>query len=128
LLVRKKYIFQMFKKKEFRNIFSHKNDDASEQFWTSHNKDIPHLYRSPATVIIRVLKCSRTLWAEHVAEMQRRGINIDFWWGRGTRWCSWLRHYATSRKVESSFIDKVIGFFTLPNPSSPTMPWGRLSL
>jgi hypothetical protein len=28
-----------------------------------------------------------------------------------TRYCSWLRHYATSRKVEGSNPDEVIEFF-----------------
>ena len=28
-----------------------------------------------------------------------------------TRWCSWLRHCATSRKVAGSTPDGVIGFF-----------------
>ena len=31
--------------------------------------------------------------------------------GRDTRWRSWLRHCATSRKVESSIPDGVTGFF-----------------
>jgi hypothetical protein len=35
--------------------------------------------------------------------------------------CSWLRRYATNRKVAGSFPDEVIGFFNLPNPSSRTM-------
>jgi hypothetical protein len=38
-----------------------------------------------------------------------------------TPWCSWLRHYATSRKVVGSILDDVIGFFNWPNLSSRTM-------
>jgi hypothetical protein len=38
----------------------------------------------------------------------------------GTRWRSWLRHYATSRKVTGSIPDEVTGFFQL-NLSSRTM-------
>jgi hypothetical protein len=34
---------------------------------------------------------------------------------------SWLRHYATSRKVTGSSPDEIIGFFNLPNPSSRTV-------
>jgi len=30
---------------------------------------------------------------------------------RGTRWCSWLRHCATNRKVAGSIPDGVIGVF-----------------
>jgi hypothetical protein len=36
----------------------------------------------------------------------------------------WLRRYATSRKVSGSGPDEVIDFFSLPNPSSPTMALG----
>jgi hypothetical protein len=32
-------------------------------------------------------------------------------------YCSWLSHYATSRKVAGSIPDEVIGFFNRPNPS-----------
>jgi hypothetical protein len=39
---------------------------------------------------------------------------------QGTRYRSWLRHYATSRKVASSSSDEV-DFFNLPNYSSRTM-------
>jgi hypothetical protein len=35
--------------------------------------------------------------------------------------CIWLRHYATSRKVEGSITDEVTGFFNSPNPLSRTM-------
>jgi hypothetical protein len=38
----------------------------------------------------------------------------------GTRWCSWLRHYATSREVAESSPDEV-EFCNLPNPSSRTV-------
>jgi hypothetical protein len=43
-------------------------------------------------------------------------------WGK--RWRSWLRHYATSRKVVRSIPDGVTGFFNVPNPSSRTMAMG----
>jgi hypothetical protein len=41
----------------------------------------------------------------------------------GTRLRSWLRHYATSRKVAGSSPDEV-DFFNLPNPSSRIMALG----
>jgi hypothetical protein len=41
----------------------------------------------------------------------------------GTRLGSWLRHYATSKKVAGSSPDKV-DFFNLPDPSSRTMAPG----
>jgi hypothetical protein len=37
---------------------------------------------------------------------------------------SWLRHYATSRKIAGSNPDEVIGFFSSPNPSSRTIALG----
>jgi hypothetical protein len=38
-----------------------------------------------------------------------------------TRWCSWLRHYATNRNVTGSIPNEVTRFFNWPNPSSRTM-------
>ena len=43
---------------------------------------------------------------------------------RGPRWRSWLRHYATNRKVWGSIPDGVIGIFHWHNPSSRTMALG----
>jgi hypothetical protein len=37
---------------------------------------------------------------------------------------SWLRQYATSRKVAASIPDEVIGILYLSNPSSRTMTLG----
>jgi hypothetical protein len=39
----------------------------------------------------------------------------------GTRWRSWLGHYATSRKVADSFPDEVTEFFNWPKSSSRNM-------
>jgi len=39
----------------------------------------------------------------------------------GTRWCSWLRHWATSRKVAGSIPESVDGIFHWHNPSGRTM-------
>jgi hypothetical protein len=43
-----------------------------------------------------------------------------------TRYCSWLRHCATSWKVMGLRPDQGSAFFNLPNPSSHTRPWGLL--
>jgi hypothetical protein len=43
---------------------------------------------------------------------------------RGTRWRSWLRHCATSRKVTGSIPAGVIGIFHWHNPSGRTMALG----
>ena len=42
----------------------------------------------------------------------------------GTRWRSWLRHCAKSRKVAGSIPDGVIGIFHWRNPSGRTMALG----
>jgi len=42
----------------------------------------------------------------------------------GTRWRSWLRHCATSRKVAGSISDGVIGIFHCHNPYGRTMALG----
>ena len=42
----------------------------------------------------------------------------------GTRWCSWLRHCATSRKVAGSIPDGVTGIFHRHNPSGRTVVLG----
>jgi hypothetical protein len=43
-----------------------------------------------------------------------------------TRWCSWLRHYATSRKVLGSVSDGVIGIFHWHNPAGRTVALGSI--
>ena len=45
----------------------------------------------------------------------------SFW---GTRWRSWLRHCATSRKVAGSIPDGVTGISHSHNPSGRTMTLG----
>jgi hypothetical protein len=43
---------------------------------------------------------------------------------RAVAYSSWLKHYATGRKVTGSIPDEIIGFFNWPNPSSRTMVRG----
>jgi len=42
----------------------------------------------------------------------------------GTRWCSWLRHCTTSRKVVCSIPDGVFGIFLFRNPSGRPVAFG----
>jgi len=42
----------------------------------------------------------------------------------GTRWCSWLRHCPTSRRVAGSIPDGVTETFHRHNPSGRTMALG----
>ena len=48
-------------------------------------------------------------------------LTVDIW---GTRWRSWSRHCATSRKVAGSIPDDVIEIFNWHNPSGHTMALG----
>jgi len=47
-----------------------------------------------------------------------------YYFNGGTRWRSWLRHCATSRKVAGSIPDGVIGIFHWHNPFGRTMALG----
>jgi len=49
-------------------------------------------------------------------------VTARFMWG--TRWRSWLRHCATSRKVAGSIPDDGIGILHLHNPSGRSMALG----
>ena len=44
--------------------------------------------------------------------------------GWGTRWCSWLRHCATNRKVAGSIPHGITGIFHWHNPSGRTVALG----
>jgi hypothetical protein len=43
---------------------------------------------------------------------------------KGTRWLSWLKHSAKSRKVAGLIHDGITGIFHWHNPSSHTMALG----
>jgi hypothetical protein len=43
---------------------------------------------------------------------------------RDTRQRSWLRHYATSRKIAGRFLRRSLNFFNSPNPFSSNMALG----
>jgi len=49
-------------------------------------------------------------------------FSFTYLWG--TRWRSWLRHCATSRKVAGSIADGVTGAFHSHDPSGRTMALG----
>jgi hypothetical protein len=51
-------------------------------------------------------------------------IMVDTLLEGGTRWRSWLRHCATSRKIAGSVPDCVTGIFHWHNPSGRTMALG----
>jgi hypothetical protein len=59
---------------------------------------------------------------------QNYPLNLEYTKSRGTRWRSWLRHCATSRKVAVSIPDGVTRFFHWHNSSGRTTALGWLSL
>ena len=82
-----------------RKIFGPNGDEVAGYLRRIHNEKLHGLYSSPS--IFRV---------------------IYLRWG--SRWRSWLRHCATSRKVAGSIPDGVIGIFHRHNPSDRTMALG----
>ena len=67
-------------------------------------------------------RTSRTLENEGIVFLRKIGDPLSS--NGGTRWRSWLRHCAKSRKVAGSIPDGVIGIFHWHNPSCCTMAMG----
>jgi hypothetical protein len=65
----------------------------------------------------------RVRWKDNIKMDLKRAFCEDRGWSGGTRQRSWLRHYATSRKVVRLSPSEV-DFFNLSNPSSLTMALG----
>jgi hypothetical protein len=66
--------------------------------------------------------CKKSNYLIQVKFISRMSLLIKFT-SVNTQYRSWLRHYATSRKVEVSSPDEV-DFFNVPNPSSRIMALG----
>jgi hypothetical protein len=66
-------------------------------------------------VHLNITQFAPTYWSPLVYIMGCNSSAAD------TRWRSWLKQYATSRKVAGSIPDEVIGFFRWPNSNSRTM-------
>jgi hypothetical protein len=64
-------------------------------------------------------RSSRSLWGGWRDRWARLG-GLDIGWLGESRWRSWLRHCATSRKV-AGYVPDIIGFCNLPNRSSRTV-------
>jgi len=82
-----------------------------------------NLFPVPFTACLNSVSWSRNLIFLKLPQIIWRICkNIPQEWG--TRWRSWLRHCATSRKVAVSIPDGVTGIFLLHNPSGRTMALG----
>jgi hypothetical protein len=60
------------------SAFGPKRDEMKGEWRKLHNEELRDLYSSPS--IIRIIKSRRMKWAGHVAEWDRRGTLIDYWW------------------------------------------------
>ena len=60
------------------------------------------MQRVVVNTVIDLLKNESALWAKY---------GVVYLLYRGTRWCSWLRHCATSQKVAGLIPDGVFGIF-----------------
>jgi hypothetical protein len=69
---------EMFENRVLRRIFGPKRDEVTGDWRKLHNKELRDLYSSPS--IIRIIKSRRMRLAGHVAQMERRGTHIDYWW------------------------------------------------
>jgi hypothetical protein len=78
LTLREEHILRMFENRVLGRIFGPKRDEMIGGCRKLHNEEIHKLYCSPS--IIRIIKSRRMRWAEHVAQMGRRGRHIRFWW------------------------------------------------
>jgi len=68
-----------------------------------------------------------SIYLVKILKMQK--LLMYYKYNRGTRWRSWLRHCATSRKVASSIPDSIIEYFHCHNTSGRTMAlWSTLPL
>ena len=94
--------------------YSSQDTERSRSYSRSTERCIRHYYQPTILSVV-----SRLLLAACTIFFMRLCTNI-----RGTRWCSLLRHCATSRKVAGSIPDSVTGIFHCQNPSGRTMALG----
>jgi hypothetical protein len=78
LILRKEHRLRVFENRVLRRIFGLKRDQVTGSWRKLHNEDLHNVYSSPS--IIRMIKSRRMIWAGHVAQMGRRGMDIGYWW------------------------------------------------
>jgi hypothetical protein len=57
----------VFENRALRRIFAPKRDEVTGEWRKLHNEELHDLYSLPS--IIRIIKCRRMRWAEHVARI-----------------------------------------------------------
>jgi hypothetical protein len=61
----------VFESRVLRRLFGPKRDEVTGYLRRLHNDKLHNLYSSPS--IIRMIKSMKMRWAEHLAQMGRRG-------------------------------------------------------
>jgi hypothetical protein len=72
LTLRREHRLRVFENRVLRIIFGPRRDEIIGSWRNLHNEELQNLYFSPN--IIRMIKSRRTIWAEHIACMGRRGM------------------------------------------------------
>jgi hypothetical protein len=68
----------VFENRVLRRIFGPKSDEVTGGWRKLHNEELHNLYSSPS--IIRMIKSRGVRWADHVAQMGRRGMHRGYLW------------------------------------------------
>jgi hypothetical protein len=84
---------------------------------------IPFLHTSPWLSASLIKHRGNFIYTIIVENLRLKCDHVNLF-DRGTRYRSWSRHYATSRKVAGLFSDEVVEFFSAHNPSSRIMALG----
>ena len=59
-------------------IFGPKRDEVTGGWRKIHSEELHNWYSSPS--IIRIIKLRRKRRAGNVAQMERRGMHVGYWW------------------------------------------------
>jgi hypothetical protein len=73
-MIRRKHSLRVFEKRRLRRVFGSKRDEVTRGWRKLHYEELHNMYSSPS--VIRMIKLSTIVCAEHVARMGRRGIHM----------------------------------------------------
>jgi hypothetical protein len=69
---------RVFENRVLGRIFGPKRGEETGGWRKLNSEELRDLYSSPS--IIKMIKLRRMRWAGHIAQMERRGTRIGFWW------------------------------------------------